>query len=751
MYISSFPTLGFFRRKSTFDEFTRVFNEQKTFFFYRGAFAIWHAIKLLKLSSAEATILVPAYHCGVEIEAILQAGAKVRFYNIKEDLQADIQDIQRKIDNTTKALFIIHYFGFPQPLEALKDICSRNGIFLIEDCAHALFSRAENCPLGTFGDIGIFSFIKSLPVPDGGAMVVNNKLCSEFHLKQKRTLISGLRRRTLLLSEYLHMVRPSIYYPFELILFGPIKFMLRYIKKLLPIKPTVAVPDSMNFDISLVTLGMSIVSRNILKESDFKTIIEERRENYLFLQEQLSGEEGFCIVFKELPHDVCPLFFPILIEKRDEMQKRLKESGINAFVFGKSLHSSMAGNDFSNAQYFAAHNLCLPIHQDLEQKHLAYMAEKLTHLLQNRDEKVAHVISSNGLFGAEKVMISIASQINYNGMQSSIVAIQNAHNPHTEVVEVSRVLGIPAVNIESRGRIDLRVISRLTGYIKANSITLLHTHNYKANLIGLLAAKRAGIPIVATLHGYIGNGKKLKCYEALDRLILRYFDRVILVGDSLKKWFRNGAVKYEVICNGVNTNGMPSDSVTQLQVKSELGIRDGDLMIGTVGRLSKEKGHKYLIEAFIKLSQEYPNICLLIVGDGELRKELERLSETLGIKEKVTFTGYQEDVAKYYSSMDIYVSPSLVEHFPMSILEAMSFSRAVVATDVGGISKMILNENTGLIVKPQSAEEIYQALLRLIGDSALRKKLAGNAGEFVKRNYSLEKMLAGYKKVYNEV
>ena len=739
-----------------FDEFTRVFNEQKTFFFYRGAFAIWHAIKLLKMP-AEATILVPAYHCGVEIEAILQAGAKVKFYNIKEDLQADIQDVQRKIDNTTKALFIIHYFGFPQPLEALKDICSRNGIFLIEDCAHALFSRDKNCPLGTFGDISIFSFRKSLPLPDGGAMVVNNRFYSGFYLKRKPTLISSLRGRTLLLYEYLHMFKPSIYCPFELILLRPMKLMLKYIKKLLPRKLAVTIPDSMNFDISLVGLSMSIISLNILKESDFKTIIEKRRENYLFLKEQLSGKDGFRIIFKELPHGVCPLFFLILIEKRDEIQKRLKESGINTFVFGKSLHSSVSGNDFSNAQYFSDHNLCLPIHQDIEKEHLTYMTKKLTYLLKfsignggriaKNDFKIAHIISSNGFFGAEKVMISIASQINYNGTQSSIVAIQNAHNPHIEVVEVSRVLGIPAFNIESRGRIDLRTISRLTDYIKANNITLLHTHNYKANLIGLLVARKAKIPIVATVHGYIGNGRKLKFYEALDRFILRYFNKVILVDDSLKRWFKNGLVKYEVINNGIDVGSWRVHGFTGSRVQ----IKEGELVIGTVGRLSEEKGHRYLIEAFAQLLPKYPNVRLLIVGEGALRNKLENLCIQLRIQEKVTFTGFQVETAPYYEQMDIYVSSSLVEHFPLSILEAMGFGKAIVATNVGGVHNLIKDKDTGILINNKSSEEIYKAILLLLDDKFLREHIGKNAQRFVKNHYSLEKTVDSYKKIYEEI
>lgn len=383
MYITSFPALSCFCRKQKLNGFMRVLNERNGFFFYRGAFAVYHAIKLLKLPP-EATVLVPAYHCGVEIEAILQAGVKVRFYNIKEDLEADILDIQRKIDNTAKVLFVIHYFGFPQPLESLKDLCAKNGMFLIEDCAHALFSRYQSRPLGTIGDIAIFSFRKSLPLPDGGAMVVSDRLSPEPYLTKNPAVIATLRGIVLLACERLHMFKQPLYSLLELCVVRPAKLLLKNIKKIFHNKTVVTIPDSMDFDVSLLQLGISKMSRSILQEADETAIIEKRRENYAFLYELLREEKGVRIIFDELPTQTCPLFFPILVTERDELQKKLKELGINTFIFGKSLHALLPRNDFYNAQYFADHNLCLPIHQDIEREHIIYMAKVLKALSNNR-------------------------------------------------------------------------------------------------------------------------------------------------------------------------------------------------------------------------------------------------------------------------------------------------------------------------------------------------------------------------------
>lgn len=360
-----------------------------------------------------------------------------------------------------------------------------------------------------------------------------------------------------------------------------------------------------------------------------------------------------------------------------------------------------------------------------------------------RKTNILHLISSSGFYGAERVMLQLAKESNCNGTKSWVSALNNAYNSHLEVIDAARENRLPAHAFESRGRFDWKTINSLCDFIKDNNIDILHTHNYKANLIGLLAAKKAKIPAVATLHGYIGNGFRLKLYERLDRFILKYFNKVILVDKSLKKHFNNSSINMEVINNGVNTNDLPISSAAAPQDKKEITI-------GTVGRLSQEKGHKYLIEAFAGIIKDYPDSRLLIVGDGILRKELENLCAALRISENVTFTGFQENVSRYYRQMDIYVSCSLVEHFPMAILEAMSFKKAIVATNVGGTQDLIEDKVTGLLVNSGSADEIREAILNYINIPSLRETYGKNACQFVKENYSLGRMVKSYKKIYED-
>ncbi|MBI5874110.1 MAG: glycosyltransferase family 4 protein [Candidatus Omnitrophica bacterium] len=339
------------------------------------------------------------------------------------------------------------------------------------------------------------------------------------------------------------------------------------------------------------------------------------------------------------------------------------------------------------------------------------------------------------------MMLNLVAGQRERGDEAFVIVINNAHKPNLDVFEAVKKAGLHCEVVTSKGRFDLGVVTAVVKILKEKGADILHTHNYKSNLLGLLSAKKIGVPVVATLHGYIGNSAKLRFYEALDRGILKFFNRVVLVDKSLERWFLNNDVKKVVINNGVEIN----------EADLEPKIDKKEIIVGTVGRLSQEKGHKYLIEAFAEFNKKYSQGRLLIVGGGELNESLKSQVSSLKIKDKVVFAGFQSEVKPFYENMDIYVSSSLVEHFPLSILEAMSFGKAIIATDAGGTKELIKDRTTGILIKQGDSEAILNSLLLLAGDVDLRSILGENARKFVKENYSLEKMAQAYKKVYEEV
>jgi len=174
-------------------------------------------------------------------------------------------------------------------------------------------------------------------------------------------------------------------------------------------------------------------------------------------------------------------------------------------------------------------------------------------------------------------------------------------------------------------------------------------------------------------------------------------------------------------------------------------------LIGTVARLSPEKGHRFLFEAAKRIVGEVPWAIFLILGDGPSRGDLEKLVVKMGLKENVIFAGFQKDMNSIYGALDIVVQPSLREGTPISLLEAMSFGKPIVATKVGGVGEVLKENETGILIPPASAEAISEGILRLIKDHSLRERLAKRAREVVRESFSVEKMAQAYRRIYSEV
>lgn len=342
------------------------FNHSGYYDYYFGRNAVWHGMKYLGLPS-ESRVLMPAYHHGVEVEAVLQAGFRVDFYRVDRQLQVDLEDLEKKITPDTRAIYLIYYLGFPQPIDDLLRLCTKYRLFLIEDCALSLFSQINGRPMGSFGDLGIFSFHKTLPLPNGGGLVVNR---TDRPLPAQRVgppLVSTLSHLTGGIMNRLKMSHPAT---------G--EFIHTYSKEvvasLLKVgkvhRTSVA---NMEFNLGKVDWGMSALSKRILRSVDAADVVSRRRENFNYLLERLDLRERF--VFTSLPAGVCPLFFPILVEDKAQAYQALLDRGVESVNFWGISHPSVPQGVYGEVDYLRAHLLELPIHQTLHQGHLDYMID----------------------------------------------------------------------------------------------------------------------------------------------------------------------------------------------------------------------------------------------------------------------------------------------------------------------------------------------------------------------------------------
>jgi glycosyltransferase involved in cell wall biosynthesis len=362
--------------------------------------------------------------------------------------------------------------------------------------------------------------------------------------------------------------------------------------------------------------------------------------------------------------------------------------------------------------------------------------------------KILHLLSSGGYYGKENVVVNLCSALEKLGCAGEVGAFLNSQAPNDAVVSRARREGLTARSFACHGRVDPRAVRTIREHIVSQQIDLVHTHDYKADLYGYLAARWARRQVFATCHLWFCPSLQDRFYAGLDRQVLKHFDGVIGVSPPIGMTLHNSHVpqsKIAVIANGIDFS--PFLGVEDALADREFG---SDFAIGIVGRLVRQKGHPILFAAARAILEKYPGAKFVLVGDGPDRKQLEVLARELGITGSVYFAGFRDDVARVYAGLDLMVMPSLDEGLPMTLLEAMAAKRAVIASAVGAVPEVIEHGENGLLVEPGSADDLGQAMLLLLSDAPLRHRLAENARQSVSR-FSSDRMARNYLDFYQRM
>lgn len=363
--------------------------------------------------------------------------------------------------------------------------------------------------------------------------------------------------------------------------------------------------------------------------------------------------------------------------------------------------------------------------------------------------KILQLISSSGYFGAENVLVQLATELDQNENCHVVTGvIKNLSTPHVEVVDQSKKKGIETAVFPCSGKFDYKTVLQLRKFIKTNKIDIIHTHGYKSNLYSFFASLGVSVKLVATCHNWLGDNPKMKLYASVDRFFLRRFAFVAAVSRAVQEKALQSNIapkKVRIIRNGIALSRFKEQEFST-GFKKYLGIPENHLVVGTVGRLSSEKGHRHLLNIVDALIKEYPQATFLIVGDGTLRKELQRGFN----QENIIFIGLRNDLPELYNCMDIFVLPSLTEGLPMVLLEAMASYLPVVVTRVGDVPKVVVENETGFIVDPGDEEAMKKCLLTLLDDSEKRKRMGQKGYQRVKEGYSSSQMAREYLQVYQK-
>lgn len=354
-------------------------------FYMRGSTALRSGLSLLGLSGADS-VLFPSYHCGIELDVILKAGIRAAFYPVDASLRVDTDSLGRCLDSTTKALYVIHYFGFPHDLDELRRFCDRHGLFLIEDCAQSLYGRYRGEPVGTVADIAIYSLSKTLAMPGGGALIVNNAGLHSPPDADPRSSAVDIRVMRLIVERDLLVGPRFLDWAVRQVIFGS----LSRIKKVFSSWASGKGPsegdhvangclrDPFEFRLEWENAGVSALAFWLLGRMPHEWPAEARRRNF----EYLSGIVGSCRsvrpLLADLPDGACPAYYPVIPDGDPALFINfLRERGIWADFFWKRVHPSFPANGFPDMIRLKNNIVILPVHQSLRAKDLILIQDGL--------------------------------------------------------------------------------------------------------------------------------------------------------------------------------------------------------------------------------------------------------------------------------------------------------------------------------------------------------------------------------------
>lgn len=309
--------------------------------------------------------------------------------------------------------------------------------------------------------------------------------------------------------------------------------------------------------------------------------------------------------------------------------------------------------------------------------------------------------------------------------------------------EEFQAAGVPVRIFKKKSKLGFGVIWQIRKYLWAEAPDIVHTHLFGGDTWGRAAAILARVPvIISTEHNTNLDEGWVK--RKVKKFLSFFTKKIIAVSEAVKNYSvthdKISAKKIAVIRNGID-----------LRKFSSLPEKDfGDPpVIGVVGRLEEQKGHKYLFEA-LNLIKTIPWI-LWVVGDGSRKNNLERLAKDLNLRERIIFLGARRNVPEILSKIDIVVMPSLWEGLGIAALEAAAAGKPIVASRVGGIPEIISDGETGILVEPGNVKSLADGLEHVLLGKIDAKDMGARAKEMVREKFSVEKMVEEYEMLYEEL
>jgi glycosyltransferase involved in cell wall biosynthesis len=368
---------------------------------------------------------------------------------------------------------------------------------------------------------------------------------------------------------------------------------------------------------------------------------------------------------------------------------------------------------------------------------------------------ILHLVNGEFYAGAERIQVALGKGLKACGFDVRYICLKDG-------LFAARVqeMGFEVCTMEMKTRFDLRVLPRITRYIRESGISLVHTHSVRSNMIGRLAGRLAGVPVISHVHSDITRESpssfKNRLNSIVDRSTSIWTNTYIVVSDNLRdEYLKRGTDerKIVVIKNGICPE-MFGES-TLRDIRDTYGIGDDEMVAAVIALFRPVKGVEISLRAMADVRTVFPSSRLLLIGPWEdelYRHEMNRLIDDLDLGEHVVMTGFQEDVQGFLSEIDVLVLPSpRTEGLPMVALEAMAMGKPVVAASVGGIPEVVSHGQTGLLVEPGDHRSLARAMLDLFRDPEVAGTLGEAGKETVVQQFNETVMMDRMIDVYESV
>ncbi len=363
---------------------------------------------------------------------------------------------------------------------------------------------------------------------------------------------------------------------------------------------------------------------------------------------------------------------------------------------------------------------------------------------------VLQLIDGLNVGGAETLLHELVPGLLQRGYRVSV-----GYSTPGPLVADLRALDVRLTRLPRLGRVDPFLVYRMARLMHLDPPQIVHTHLFKSDFHGRLAARLAGVPVVvSTLHNSDPWARR-PLLGAMYGATSRFADRLIAVSEDVRQYHLayTGVPpeKISTIENGVDVRRFVGLDGAGKAVRNEFGIDPDAVLFGAIGRLKPQKDHATFLKAAVDILRQMPSARFLVVGDGPLRAALVEQARGLSLEPAVAFTGLRSDIPAVLAALDVLVFSSLWEGLPVTLLEGMAASRPVVGTNIEGIQGVVHPDVTALLVPPGDPKALAMACLRLGCDPALARQMGEAGRSRVASHYSLEAMIDRITRLYTEL